>query len=246
MINYCALTFPYTAMSSVTLIVRIEHAGTQYYFRTSSDYTIFDLCREIRNNFEEACIGNRMFSLVLIFLANEYGIFTYDPDPKHSAWLESSKTLSYYHISDQAEVSYKYKMRRLVIKTMDGTKKTLQVDDSKSIAELMFTICAKMGITNYEEYSLIRELDEEEKMKTLTIRKAKSIAKDVDKLEKMKLKLHTDDDLNWLSHSKTLRQYGIDEMEILLLRRKYFFSDQNVDARDPVQLNLLYIQVRIY
>ncbi|KAK2151020.1 hypothetical protein LSH36_379g01036 [Paralvinella palmiformis] len=50
--------------------------------------------------------------------------------------------------------------------------------------------------------------------------------------------------VNWLDHSKTLREQGVDDKETLLLRRKFFFSDQNVDARDPVQLNLLYVQVR--
>ena len=51
--------------------------------------------------------------------------------------------------------------------------------------------------------------------------------------------------VNWLDHSKTLREQGIDVEETLLLRRKFFFSDQNVDARDPVQLNLLYVQVSV-
>ena len=50
--------------------------------------------------------------------------------------------------------------------------------------------------------------------------------------------------VNWLDHSKTLREQGVEFNETLLLRRKFFFSDQNVDARDPVQLNLLYVQVR--
>ena len=49
--------------------------------------------------------------------------------------------------------------------------------------------------------------------------------------------------VNWLDLGKTLREQGIDQNEILLLRRKFFFSDQNVDARDPIQLNLLYVQV---
>ena len=49
--------------------------------------------------------------------------------------------------------------------------------------------------------------------------------------------------MNWLDHNKTLREQSVDVNETLLLRRKYFFSDQNVDARDPVQLNLLYVQV---
>jgi len=51
--------------------------------------------------------------------------------------------------------------------------------------------------------------------------------------------------VNWLDHNKTLREQSVDVNETLLLRRKYFFSDQNVDARDPVQLNLLYVQVSV-
>lgn len=50
--------------------------------------------------------------------------------------------------------------------------------------------------------------------------------------------------VNWLDHSRTFREQGVDENETLLLRRKFFYSDQNVDSRDPVQLNLLYVQVR--
>ena len=49
--------------------------------------------------------------------------------------------------------------------------------------------------------------------------------------------------VNWLDHGRTLREQGVDESEMLLLRRKFFYSDQNVDSRDPVQLNLLYVQV---
>lgn len=49
--------------------------------------------------------------------------------------------------------------------------------------------------------------------------------------------------VNWLDHAKTLREQGVDPSETLLFRRKYFFSDQNVDVQDPVQLNLLYVQV---
>jgi len=49
--------------------------------------------------------------------------------------------------------------------------------------------------------------------------------------------------VNWVDPSKTLREQGIDEGEPVLLRRKFFFSDGNIDSHDPVQLNLLYVQV---
>lgn len=52
--------------------------------------------------------------------------------------------------------------------------------------------------------------------------------------------------MNWLDHGRTLREQGVEETEMLLLRRKFFYSDQNVDSRDPVQLNLLYVQVRTH
>lgn len=54
--------------------------------------------------------------------------------------------------------------------------------------------CMPPGVTNHEEYSLVRELSDEDRMKTLTMKQARSIAKDQKKLEEMKRKLHTDDE----------------------------------------------------
>ena len=80
---------------------------------------------------------------------------------------------------------------------------------------------------------------------TLTLKKNRDRDRSVDnKMEQLKKKLKTDDDLNWVDLSKTLKQQGIDDDETLLLRRKFFYSDQNIDSRDPVQLNLLYVQTR--
>jgi hypothetical protein len=47
----------------------------------------------------------------------------------------------------------------------------------------------------------------------------------------------------WVDQSKTLIAQGIELDDLILLKRRYFYSDQNIDARDPVQLNLLYVQV---
>ena len=40
-----------------------------------------------------------------------------------------------------------------------------------------------------------------------------------------------------------IREQSVEEGQMLLLRKKLFFSDVNVDRSDPVQLNLLYMQV---
>ena len=51
--------------------------------------------------------------------------------------------------------------------------------------------------------------------------------------------------VNWLSAEKSLREQGITETTVVTLRKKYFFSDQNVDQNDFAQLNLLYAQVGV-
>lgn len=38
-----------------------------------------------------------------------------------------------------------------------GTIKTLYVDESQPISQLMIDVCSKMGIANHEEYSLVRD-----------------------------------------------------------------------------------------
>ena len=48
----------------------------------------------------------------------------------------------------------------------------------------------------------------------------------------------------WLHPDKTFAEQGVVEMDILLLKKKFFFSDQNIDRNDPVQLNLVYVQSR--
>lgn len=51
-----------------------------------------------------------------------------------------------------------------------------------------------MGIANYEEYSLINDLPDNEKEKCLTLKKDKTLHRDFKKMEELKKKLHTDDD----------------------------------------------------
>ena len=74
---------------------------------------------------------------------------------------------------------------------------------------------------------------------------------------KLQQKLITDDKIEWLHPSETLaselyryRDLGINhevlgialDLPTVVLRRRYFFSDANVEERDPRQLTLLYKQ----
>uniref|UniRef100_A0A4W5KEM5 Talin 1 n=1 Tax=Hucho hucho TaxID=62062 RepID=A0A4W5KEM5_9TELE len=197
---------------------------------------VYDACRMIRERVPEAQLGQ----------PNDYGLFLSDEDPKKGIWLEAGKALDYYMLRNGDTLEYKKKQRPLKIRMLDGTVKTVMVDDSKIVSDMLMTICARIGITNYDEYSLVHDIVEEKKEEmtgTLT-RRDKTLMRDDKKMEKLKQKLHTDDELNWLDHGRTLREQGVEETEMLLLRRKFFYSDQNVDSRDPVQLNLLYVQAR--
>ena len=138
------------------------------------------------------------------------------------------------------------------MRTLDGTVKTVLIDETQPISNLMVVICTKIGITNHDEFSLVRNFPDEGPYSTgystLTLRRRERerMGQTLDpKMEQLKKKLKTDDDLDWVDHARTLSEQGIDaDSETLLLRRKFFFSDHNVDSRDPVQLNLLYVQAR--
>uniref|UniRef100_A0A670KKG2 Talin 2 n=1 Tax=Podarcis muralis TaxID=64176 RepID=A0A670KKG2_PODMU len=222
-------------MVALSLKICIRQCNVVKTMQFEPSTAVYDACRVIRERVPEAQTGQ----------ASDYGLFLSDEDPRKGIWLEAGRTLDYYMLRNGDILEYKKKQRPQKIRMLDGSVKTVMVDDSKTVGELLVTICSRIGITNYEEYSLIQESNEEKKEEgTGTLKKDRTLLRDEKKMEKLKAKLHTDDDLNWLDHSRTFREQGVDENETLLLRRKFFYSDQNVDSRDPVQLNLLYVQAR--
>lgn len=136
------------------------------------------------------------------FLANEYGLFLADEDAKKGVWLEPGRNLDYYILRNGDLLEYRKKLRTLRVRMLDGTLKTLLVDDSQAVANLMVVICTKIGITNHDEYSLVREQieDEMENQKpgnygTLTLRRRKEDKGERDaKMDQLRKKLKTDDE----------------------------------------------------
>uniref|UniRef100_A0A670Z4S2 Talin 1 n=1 Tax=Pseudonaja textilis TaxID=8673 RepID=A0A670Z4S2_PSETE len=227
--------WPSSCATMVALSLKISIGNVVKTMQFEPSTMVYDACRIIRERVPEAQMGQ----------PHDFGLFLSDEDPKKGIWLEAGKALDYYMLRNGDTMEYKKKQRPLKIRMLDGTVKTVMVDDSKTVTDMLMTICARIGITNYDEYSLVREILEEKKEEqTGTLRKDKTLLRDEKKMERLKQKLHTDDELNWLDHGRTLREQGIDDNETLLLRRKFFYSDQNVDSRDPVQLNLLYVQAR--
>ncbi|XP_068621832.1 talin-1-like [Battus philenor] len=229
-------------MATLSLKISLEGGKVVKTIQFDPSTTVYDACRIIREKILEASASD----------PKEYGLFlASEEDNKKGIWLEASRSLDYYMLRSGDLLEYNKKTRNLRVRMLDGTVKTLLVDDSQIVANLMVVICTKIGITNYDEYGLVREEQKEEvdpcekpNYGTLTLKRKHQEKERDAKMEQLRKKLRTDDEVNWVEPSKTLREQGVEASETLLLRRKLFYSDRNVDSRDPVQLNLLYVQAR--
>ncbi|XP_015597713.1 talin-1 isoform X2 [Cephus cinctus] len=230
-------------MATLSLRISIPEKNATKMMQFDPNTSVYDACRIIREKLADASNMGQ---------PKDYSLFLSDDDVKKGVWLEPGRNLDYYILRNGDQLEYRRKLRTLRVRMLDGTLKTLLVDDSQPVANLMVVICTKIGITNHDEYSLVRELVDEEtenqkpgNFGTLTLKRRKDDKGERDaKMDQLRKKLKTDDEVNWIDPSKTLREQGIDESETVLLRRKFFFSDQNIDSRDPVQLSLLYVQAR--
>lgn len=79
--------------------------------------------------------------------ANEFGLFMPDEDPTKGRWFELGRTLEYYNLKSGDMLQYRKKIRPLRFRTLDGSVKTMLVDDSQTVAELIKAACAKIGKT---------------------------------------------------------------------------------------------------
>ncbi|XP_069364128.1 talin-1 [Maniola hyperantus] len=229
-------------MATLSLKISLEGGKVVKTIQFDPSTSVYDACRIIREKILEANAND----------PKEYGLFlASEEDNKKGIWLEASRSLDYYMLRNGDLLEYNKKTRNLRVRMLDGTVKTLLVDDSQIVANLMVVICTKIGITNYDEYGLVREDQKEEadpcekpNYGTLTLKRRHQEKERDTKMDQLRKKLRTDDEVNWVEPSKTLREQGVEATETLLLRRRLFFSDRNVDSRDPVQLNLLYVQAR--
>ncbi|CAF4681847.1 unnamed protein product [Rotaria sp. Silwood1] len=228
----------HTSEHMITLNIHIPHDNIIHSMQFDIQMLISDICYNIQQHLLVTSDHD----------PSEYGLFINDAQhSSRSYWLDPTKTLDYYVLKNEDHVEYKNRYRPLKIRLLDGTVKTILIDDSLILAQLMVYICTKFGIANYDEYSLVYDLDADDSInntKTATLLRDRSLQRTDKKMEELRKKCHTDDDTLWLDQSKTLRHQNIDEQSTVVLRRKYFFSDTNIDQRDPVQLNLLYVQCR--
>ena len=78
-------------------------------------------------------------------LASENGLFKPLEDSTRGHWLSQDKNLEYYDVKSGDTLLYTSKYCPLRIKTLDGSVKTLLVDESQTIAEITKVVCDKIG-----------------------------------------------------------------------------------------------------
>lgn len=122
-------------MASLTLRISLEGGRVTKTIQFDPNTTIFDACRIIREKFADAVQG----------AAQEYGLFLSDEDNMQGVWLEQGRNLGYYMLRNQDVLEYRRKLRTLRVRMLDGALKTILVDDSQPVLQLMVVICTKIG-----------------------------------------------------------------------------------------------------
>ena len=97
---------------------------------------------------------------------------------------------------------------------------------SQSVDELVSGLAKKIGLKNCEEYSLLLEGSSGKSIFTGVY---------INHIHK-----------EWLSQEGSVLEQLENTNQSLVLKKKYFVNDTQVDKDDPVQLHLMYIQVRIF
>ncbi|KAJ3396785.1 Talin-1 [Lobulomyces angularis] len=202
----------------MSLTLKIKVLGNTKTLTFKLDSSVYECCKEIKEKFENS--GGA-----------DYGLFC----PDQGKWLISSKVIDFYDLKNGDLLEYKKKHRNLKFRTLDGSIKTVVVDETLHVQQLVDIVCARIGITNTEEYSFQPEVSD------VTNQKG---GKDVKKNKKQHVAEQIAEDARWLNPDKTLAEQGLGEADIVILKKKFYFTDQNIDRNDPVQLNLLYNQAK--
>merc|ERR1712130_3129 len=172
---------------------------------------------------------------------------------KRGVWLQPERTFADYMeggrmaddamtvLNDKDTLEYRKTKRLLRVLTQDLSLNTLLVDNWKTIAEVMDDICKKLHIPNNKESSLAFRTDKREE---------EELDKDDERIKRQmrtlqeKKNLHTEAEVYWLNHDQTLVENGVREDEVLLMKRKFYHSEDSMKKENPKQLKMFYEQAK--
>eukprot|EP00003_Mantamonas_plastica_P030488 TRINITY_DN759_c0_g1_i5.p1 TRINITY_DN759_c0_g1~~TRINITY_DN759_c0_g1_i5.p1 ORF type:complete len:1776 (+),score=713.18 TRINITY_DN759_c0_g1_i5:304-5631(+) len=141
---------------------------------------------------------------------SDHGLFLPGEDESAGKWLKEEKTIQFYDLKQGDTLEFRKKHGVIKIQLLDGSKKTMILDLSAKVSELVDLVAEKYSVANPEEYGL-QSIDDQEQD-------------------------------SWLKNETSLHEQGIEEGSTILFKKRFYFSDHNIDSSDPVQLHLTYSQ----
>lgn len=126
---------------SLPLKVNVVRTNQSKTLRFGPTMSVSEVCRQIKEKTGEG--------------GEDHGLFQAGIEGKRpSRWLRMDRTLQYYDLRANDELEYKKKHRPCKVRLLDDTVKTILIDDSRSVGEIVEVIGKKIGIKNPEEFSL--------------------------------------------------------------------------------------------
>jgi len=126
---------------SLTLKIRIVRTNQDKVMKFAPTMSVSEACAQISEKTSEG--------------GEDHGLFQPGLEGKRPPrWLRLDRTLQYYDLKLNDVLEFKKKHRPIKVRLMDDTVKTILMDDSLTVGEIVELIGGKMGIKNFEEFSL--------------------------------------------------------------------------------------------
>eukprot|EP01122_Echinamoeba_exundans_P006474 TRINITY_DN1832_c0_g2_i1.p1 TRINITY_DN1832_c0_g2~~TRINITY_DN1832_c0_g2_i1.p1 ORF type:complete len:1932 (+),score=539.51 TRINITY_DN1832_c0_g2_i1:105-5900(+) len=130
-------------MAAINLRVKFEDQSIKT-FRFSLDAPLGDLLLDIK----EKVGGDKG--------ARDHGLFQPSTKETPARWLRSNRPLKYYGIVANDEVEYRKKHKVMTIRLVDNSAKSVLVDTSRPVREVVQKVADKIFLKRCAEYSLRR------------------------------------------------------------------------------------------
>ncbi|KAH3746014.1 actin binding protein [Pelomyxa schiedti] len=158
----------------------------------------------------------------------DHGLFQMASEKFHNRYLLPTKTLGFYDLRNDDEVIFRKKTRAQKIKTIDENVRTVLVDDSKPAATIVQTMCERLSVKNWEEFSLQQEV---------TIEPGKAPPPPAvwngPAVPSM-----------WVDSTKSLFEQDISDTVLLIMKKRFFATDDQIDLTIPMAVHLVYLQLK--